>query len=263
MEPEDDRWNSLSSAIAPERDGASFMSLLLDDELVRRASVSLGDGRRGLDYGSGTGTLALRLSAGGAQMDAFEPTPSQFDMLTEAAAACGSSLRCLRSDDLIRGPYDLVLCVNVLDHIEAWQATVSRFGSWLRPSGRLLLVVPHPLKDLGDWRREPEDGDASSYVSYELQGYLEEGPCHKNRENRFGQVVARDVPSHHRTVSTYYNGIVQAGFRVEELVEPTPDPARAEDQPVLFTKCSRIPYFLLFDCERTSTAAPQTAGGSQ
>ncbi|MGH3868849.1 MAG: hypothetical protein ACRDQ4_22570 [Pseudonocardiaceae bacterium] len=205
MDTDDERWNALSRLLAQERNTGSFMSLLLDRDLVSRATEQLDERSRVLDFGSGTGALAFAVAWSGAQVD----------------------------------------------------ATIARLASWTRIGGRLLLVVPHPLKDYGDWHRDPPGGDAISYRFYVLHDYLREGVCLKTRENRHGQVTARDVPSHHRTISSYFNALLRHGFDVREMVEPAPAAADADTEPVLYAKSSRIPYFLLFDCRRQGPTSSQ------
>ncbi len=248
MESDDHRWVDLSAALTAERASASFMSMLLDHELVARARMVAGAGARVLDYGAGDGQLAIAVAADGADVDAFEPTPSQFEQLRATLQGGTFAVTPLADPSLIQGPYDLLMCINVLDHVEDWTTTVGQFVEWVRPGGRLFIVVPHPLKDWGDWFREQSADPATSYRHYILHDYLQEGVVHKVREDRFGNVVARNLPSHHRTVSTYFNGLRRAGLDIVELQEPGPDPIYRGLEPVLYVKASRIPYFLYFDC---------------
>lgn len=254
MEPKDERWSTLSPLLAGERQASSFMSLLLDEDLVARACCTAGPGSRVLDYGAGDGHLAVAVARGGAYVDAFEPTSSQFAQLKTRLGDDNLLVTALQTDEQISGTYDLVLCVNVFDHIENWIETAARIVELVRPGGRLLIVVPHPLKDLGDWHRDTAAEPARSYEHYVLHDYLREGICYKNRENSLGNVIARGIPSHHRTVSTYYNGLHRLGLDIDELYEPVPNQRDALTEPVLYSKSSRIPYFLLFDCTRRGEA---------
>ncbi len=260
MDVNDTRWVDLAPALAKERDATSFMALLLDQDLIRRVADTPAE--RILDFGAGTGALAFAVARDGSEVDAFEPTWSQFELLREAASARPSArVRALSREDQITGRYGLLLCVNVLDHIQDLDGVVKRLAAWTVPGGRLLLVMPHPLKDIGDWHRSPPDGDASSYLHYELHDYLAEGECLKNREDSGGHVIAHRVPSYHRTVSTYFNTVQRNGFDVVEMTEAAPDPAESAAHPILYAKSSRIPYFLLFDCFRSSVAPePGLAG---
>lgn len=251
MDPHDKRWNQLSPSLAQERSAASFMSILLDEEIVARATDACSSEARILDFGCGDGVLARAIAQdSGAVIDAFEPTESQRSELLAHLQSEDLPINVLSAESQILGHYDLILCVNVLDHIADWKSKLKRFKGWTRGGGRLILVLPHPLKDLGDWKKERHAETGFRYVSYVLQGYLEEGLCHKNREDRNGEVVARDLPSHHRTVSSYYNELCRLGFRVKEMLEPTPDAKFRDVEPVLYSKASRIPYFLMFDCIR-------------
>lgn len=44
---------------------------------------------------------------------------------------------------LRRGPFDLILCTEVLEHVADWPAAFANFGSLLASGGRALITVPH------------------------------------------------------------------------------------------------------------------------
>jgi len=120
-----------------------------------------------VEVGAGIGTFTGRLLQGGAErLLAIEPDPGCADVL-EARFASDPRVACARemlpdAPSLARwaAQADLVVCQNVLEHIEDHAAAVVSMAAALRPGGRLALLVPaHPRLygslDLayGHWRR--------------------------------------------------------------------------------------------------------------
>lgn len=120
-----------------------------------------------VEVGAGIGTFTGRLLDGGAErLLAIEPDPGCASVL-EARFVSDPRVVCAR-DFLPEAPslasqageVDLVVCQNVLEHIEDHVAAVVSMAGALRPGGRLVLLVPaHPRLygslDLayGHWRR--------------------------------------------------------------------------------------------------------------
>lgn len=46
-------------------------------------------------------------------------------------------------DLLARGPFDFILCTEVLEHVADWLAAFANFATILRPGGRVLITCPH------------------------------------------------------------------------------------------------------------------------
>lgn len=227
-----------------ERENCSFNALVLDGYLENILRCC----RPGkcLDYGAGIGTVSKIATAVGLDVTAFEPDPSMFRLLK--AILQDESMTIANSQSQLKGRYDVILSINMLDYVDNLDEILSYFYRILDSTGQLILSVPHPMKDLGDWVKV-RSGTRWDYLYYRLDGYLEEKLCHKPRENVNGDVIQSGVHSYHRTISTYYNAIFQAGFTVTHLGEPGVSP-KAKDYPIIQQKASRIPYFLVFVCKK-------------
>ncbi len=99
------------------------------------------------EVGAGIGTFSARLLAAGAeQLLLLEPEPSCASEL-ERRFGAEARVRMVRealpkAPSLSPSQSDLVLCQNVLEHVDDDEAAVRAMASALRPGGRLALLVP-------------------------------------------------------------------------------------------------------------------------
>lgn len=105
--------------------------------------------------------------------------------------------------------------MDISDHVSTF-AAIRRI---LKPSGLFVFSILHPCF-LGSPFREPdepvttfdEDGEPVAYSirRYSTEGFWESG----------GDGIRGRVGSYHRTVSTYVNALIEAGFTIARLLEP-------------------------------------------
>ncbi|MFL1381219.1 ThiF family adenylyltransferase [Nocardiopsis protaetiae] len=248
-------WEGIADQYAQEREERSFNALLLDPlvptliEPVRGRSVA--------DVGAGAGQLSDRLADLGARVDAYEPDRRMADLLRQRVEGHGDRVRViprgLEALDEVQGRYDVVYCLNVLDHIADLREAVHLLRSSVRPGGHLVLSLPHPVKDRGGWYKVPGP-HGWEYRHYVVDDYFLEGECVKSREDHRGDVRLRGVKTYHRTLSRYFEELLSQGMLVRRVLEPEPDAEVRERLPVLFDKSSRIPYFVVIVVERAADA---------
>ena len=102
------------------------------------------------EVGAGIGTFSERILAAGAEsLLAVDPEPAPAAVLEERLH--GDPRVTIVREQLPAAPslrpsaFDLVVCQNVLEHIEDDVAAVGTLGTALQPDGRLVLLVPaHP-----------------------------------------------------------------------------------------------------------------------
>lgn len=102
------------------------------------------------EVGAGIGTFSDRILAAGAEsLLAVEPEPGPAAVLEERLGG-DPRVKIVREQlpfapSLSRGAFDLVVCQNVLEHIQDHAAALRTLGAALRHDGRLALLVPaHP-----------------------------------------------------------------------------------------------------------------------
>jgi SAM-dependent methyltransferase len=97
---------------------------------------------RVLDAGAGIGTHTSRLVALADEVVALEPDAELATLLRSRVPAATVVEGDLWS---VEGPFDAIVCFNVLEHIPDDRAALARFRELLTPGGALCMIVPaHP-----------------------------------------------------------------------------------------------------------------------
>jgi len=111
--------------------------------------LSQGLGGRALDVGAGTGRVAVALAQRGFQVDALDPAAEVVEQARLIAAQMGVNVNYFvadfaRTDARFQDDsYDLVVCSEVLEHVQTWRAIVDQMRRVLKPNGILILTVPN------------------------------------------------------------------------------------------------------------------------
>jgi SAM-dependent methyltransferase len=200
-------------------------------ETALRCLLSLVPDLRGatvLDLACGQGIVTRALAEVGAR--AVVGVDSS-DAMLERARAHGepSGVTYVLDDAQVLGTqparsFDGVTCQLALMDIPHLGATLAAVHRVLRPGGWFGFVIGHPCTLMPDAVRATNpDGRAALTVS----GYYDE---------RFWRSPnpqgVRRAGNHHRTLTTYLNALVRAGFRLDAVDEPRPSPRLATQQPV-------------------------------
>ena len=212
------------------------------EQIVPLAAEHLAGAARVLDVGTGEGQLARVAAAGGAgRVVGVDPSWAQ---LTEARQRGGGPLYgggegvALPFPD---GAFDAALACLVFEHIEGVDAAVAEVGRVLRPGGRFLFFLNHPLLQV------PGSGWIDDHILEEQ--YWRIGPYLV--EDNSLEEVDKDVflPFIHRPLSRYVNALASAGLLITRMEEPPPPPgflARADE----YSAASTIPRLLFLRAEK-------------
>jgi SAM-dependent methyltransferase len=197
----------------------------------------LGDvsGQQVLDAGCAAGHHAAWLVAHGAQVLALDASPRMVALARERLGdAAEVRLADLNEplDFVASGTLDTVLASLVLDYVRDWDSLFCEFNRVLVPAGRLLFSVHHPF--FLDLKVDPR---IESY--FDVQQMEEDWLP-------FGLTI----PSYRRPLSAMSAALWQAGFAIEQIVEPQPSEACRRDYPGAYERLSKHPVFLCFGARK-------------
>jgi SAM-dependent methyltransferase len=194
----------------------------------------LGDvnGRRVLDAGCGSGPTLVDLVEGGATAVGFDGSSALIDI---ARGRVGSRAE-LHVADLGEpfpfkdGSFDDVVCSLALHYLEDWHGPLAEMWRVLKPGGRVILSVEHPL---AIWFTQLQEGNETNYFAT------------RARHDTELAGVEVDLTFWDRPLSTMFTTFTECGFRVTHLDEPGPAPEAVERFPDFF-KGRDDPRFLAF-----------------
>ena len=214
-----------------------------EEQIIPLAAEHLAGASAVLDVGTGEGQLA-RVAAGvGARVVGVDPSLAQVIAARERAG--GPSY--LRGEAVALpfpdGAFDAALACLVFEHIEGVDEAIAEVGRVLRPGGRFLFFLNHPLLQV------PGSGWIDDHILDEQ--YWRIGPY--LTEDISLEEVDKDVflPFVHRPLSRYVNPLASAGMLITRIEEPAPPPgflARAEE----YTAATTSPRLLFLRAEKVA-----------
>lgn len=135
---------------------------------------------------------------------------------------------------------DLAYSSLALHYLQHLDALITQVHQALRPGGHFVFSVEHPIYTA------PSRPGWSVYVdghkTWPVDNYLVEGP-------RITSWLAEGVVKQHRTIGTYLNLLIGAGFSIAHVEEWRPTAAQIAAQPELAEELLR-PMFLLVSARR-------------
>ena len=188
------------------------------EQIIPLARRHLSGCRRVLDVGTGEGQIARALAEAGADVVGLDPTASQI----AAAVTRGRGPQYLlgQADRLpiADGAMDGVVVCLVFEHVDALDEALVEIARVLRPGGRFVLFLNHPLLQTPDSGMIIDHMIEPPETYWRIGAYLPEAV---NVEEVQKGVFVRFV---HRPLSRYLNAMVGAGIDLVELIEPSPPP---------------------------------------
>lgn len=175
--------------------------------VLSQLSLSAKKGQSILDVGCGCGYLT------NATYEAFEVSMTGIDISSHSIAYAKKKYPNLVFEcrdlyhDAFEMHYDAALAVMVLNNMPDLVRFFSIVYSALKPGGRLVIVIPHPVF----WTREHLHNISFSY--------MKEG-CYSLQFSTKGRSdYAAEILYFHRPLSMYLNRIVESGFQIERICE--------------------------------------------
>jgi len=185
-------------------------------------------GKRVLDVGCASGGLSERFVERGASVVGIDLNPRLIELARERL---GSRAEFHVADISVplafeSGWFDVVAASLVLHYMKDWDAPLREFARILRPGGALVLSTHHPTQDV-----EIATPPAPYFETVLLTDTWRKG----------GQEF--QVRFYHRPISAIVDALADAGFVIERIPEPVPDPKAFSDQ-AFYERIRRGPWFL-------------------
>lgn len=117
--------------------------------------------------------------------------------------------------------FDLILSSLVFHYIKAFDGVSTNLYRMLKPGGELVFSVEHPVFTAygnQDWIYE----ETGKKAYWPVDNYYLEG----SREAIF---LGKRITKYHRTLTTYINTLLDKGFTIRRVVEPTPTEKMLEE----------------------------------
>ncbi len=199
-----------------------------------RAQLGPVKGLRVVDAGCGPGFLTrYLLDQGAAEVAAFDISPAMIEMARERLGERAG----LFVADLARplpflasGHFDLVASSLAIDYVRDWSVPLAEFRRVLKPGGRVVMSVQHPMGAY-KWYRPP------SAFGVHL--------CEATWKGFGGTPVI--VPDYYRSFSEIIRPILAAGFLLRDLKETQPVPELEAINPRKYQEGMVSPTFIVLD----------------
>lgn len=110
--------------------------------------------------------------------------------------------------------FDVVISSLALHYVLSFEDVLGRIGKCLAKGGDFVFTVEHPVftaQGPQDWCYDHQGNKRHWPVDH----YFQEGI-------RKAVFLGEEVIKYHRTLTTYLNGLIQAGFEIKGVVEPSP-----------------------------------------
>lgn len=138
--------------------------------------------------------------------------------------------------DFLPGTYDVVISSLTFHYLESFGDICTKVHRSLTPGGTFVFSVEHPVFTAygnQDWCYDAE----GNRMHWPVDRYFNEGI-------RKATFLGEEVVKYHKTLTTYVNGLIMAGFEITGLIEPEPDEALLDTIPHMRDELRR-PMMLL------------------
>ncbi len=212
------------------------------EQILPLAAAHLAGAADVLDVGTGEGQVArVAAEAGARRVIGVDPIWAQLTVACERAAGPAYARAAAASLPFPAGAFDAVVACLVFEHIDEVDEALAEVGRVLRPGGRFLFFLNHPLL------QAPGSGWIDDHILDEQ--YWRIGPYLV--EDTSLEEVEKDVfvPFVHRPLSRYVNAMAANGLVIRRMEEPPPPPgflARAAE----YREAATIPRLLLLGAEK-------------
>lgn len=219
------------SKLAPQKAENAYI-----EQPGMRKAIGGVKGKKILEAGCGPGILAEYLVHEGAKVVGFDVSPKMVEL---AKIRVPQNAVFFVADMAMELPlvekeqFDMAVASLSIDYIKDWSKPLSEFYRLLKPKGKLVFTIQHPL---GSWNwYKPVSAFGVQYVEAQWKDFSEK------------PVV---MPDYYRSFSEVINPIIEAGFRILKVEDLKPIDALRMLDPYKFGKYSKLATFMCIIVEK-------------
>jgi SAM-dependent methyltransferase len=200
-------------------------------------------GKQILEVGCGGGQNAVALAKWGAVCTGVDPSAAQLAHARRLAQEQGVAVQFAHgvAEDLSAMPdaaFDLVLSSYAFDYVTKLERAYAEIARVLKPGGLFVFCQSHPWFQAVGWHLagDPDSPEIADYASW---------PDIEEWDWRFEDGTSAPMRGHLRPLAQIVNGLVEAGFTLERMVEQN----YADVVGASAEELARFPYLSSVDTE--------------
>lgn len=246
-----DSWDDPTTTSWWQREFTDGVDPEYTEQIIPLALAGLAGRERVLDIGTGEGQIARHLAAAGARVVGVDPVAGQVVEASRRNASVPAGITppvYVRSEaaalPLADATFDGALACLVFEHIDEVDEAIAEVARVLRPGGRFLFLLNHPLL------QTPNSGWIDDQLIDPPEQYWRIGPYlteDATMEEVQKGVFIRFV---HRPLSRYVNALADVGLSIARMEEPAP-PAAFLAQSPWYAAAHTVPRLLALTCVKT------------
>lgn len=196
-----------------------------------------------LDVGMGEGQIG-RVAAGlGLHVVGIDPSWTQVEAARQRAGGVGSAQSSAVAMPVRTASVDAAVACLVFEHIEAYVGAIVEVARVLRPGGRFLFLLNHPLL------QTPGSGWIDDQILDPPEQYWRIGPYLPEADTWEEVTKGVRIRFFHRPLSHYLNALADAGLVLRRMIEPAPPPGFLAQAPE-YADAADIPRLLFLSLQR-------------
>ena len=214
-----------------------------EDQILPLAAEILAGFTRVLDIGCGEGQVTRRLASHNSNVLGLDATWAQISVAASRAngdAYVRGSAVALPFRDHV---FDAALACLVFAHIAEMHHAIEEVTRVLRPTGRFVLMLNHPLT------QTPGSGWVEDHMHDPPSHYWRIGQYLVEQETIEEVELGVHIPFIHRPLGAYVNALADNGLRVERMLEPAP-PQGFIERHDSYAAAAFIPRLVVLICRK-------------
>ena len=213
-----------------------------EEQILPMAVEHLAGSSAVLDVGTGEGQIArLAKRNGTARVVGVDPTWTQVVEAHRRGGGPAYSRASAHNLPFGSESFDAVVACLVFEHIDDVDVAIAEVARVLRPGGRFLFFLNHPLL------QTPGSGWIDDHILEEQ--YWRVGPYLRNDSTIEEVAPGVNLPFMHRPLSRYVQVMGEVGLLIDDMDEPPPPPGFL-DEAWEYGEASSIPRLMLLRARR-------------